>query len=616
MRAGQSTASGRYLGLLMCLTIFAALSNAPAVLGDDEGFTHGYSVFGSPEYPENFLHYRYANPDAPKGGEVKISYMGSYDSLNQFVVKGTGAYGLQYIYDRLMAEVHDELGTSYGLIAESVRPAPDYSWIEFKLRPEARWHDGKPITVEDVIFSLEIIKEKGSPMRKTMLADVTGAQKVGPRTVRFTFASAGQRKLCHTIGRLTVLPKHYWETRNFGDTTLEPPLGSGPYRIKSLDQGRSITYERVEDYWASGVPSQRGLNNLGKITYEYYRDVNTRFEAFKSGDITYRVELSSTLWATGYNFDGIETGEMLKAPIQLGNPAWILAWAMNGRRERFKDIRVREAIDIAYDFEWMNKNFTQNLYARSNSYFANSKLAASGLPSVKELELLEPWRASLPPELFTQEYKAPQTDGSGNNRAGLLKAMNLLKEAGWLVKNGKLVNAETGKVFVAEFLVTDTLMERAVQAHLAALKRLGIDASVRRVDASQFMARLTNHDYDITILRLPQYPLPTRSLKDYWGSASAYRPGTLNFAAIQNPAIDAMLDIIATTNDKAEYFAAIKAVDRILLWNHYTVPLFHAPQSWRAHAKELKSVPWDRPMYDDAFPESWWYEEDDPAVLN
>ena len=270
--------------------------------------------------------------------------------------------------------------------------------------------------------------------------------------------------------------------------------------------------------------------------------------------MTYRVELSSTPWETAYNFDGIQSGKMVKAPIQLGNPAWILAWAMNGRRERFKDIRVRKAIDLAYDFEWMNKNFTQNLYARTNSYFANSKLAATGLPSVKELELLDPWRASLPPELFTQEYKAPQTDGTGNNRAGLLEAMKLLKKAGWQVQGGKLTNTATGKIFVAEFLVTDTLMERAVQPHLSALKRLGIDASVRRVDASQFVARLTNHDYDITILRLPQYPLPTRSLKDYWGSASANRPGTLNFAAIQNPAVDAMLDIIATTNDEAEYW--------------------------------------------------------------
>lgn len=597
------------------LAVIWAIIVSPAALSDESGFAHGYSVFGHLKYPAGFEHYNYVNPDAPKGGQIKISYMGSFDSLNHFVVKGTGAYGLQLMYDRLMAEVHDELGTSYGLVAEGVRPAPDFSWIEYKVRPEARWHDGKPITVEDVIFSFETHRTKSSPIRRSMLSDVTSATKVGPRTVRFTFRTPDQRKLSHTIGRLTIIPKHYWEGRDFKATTLEPPLSSGPYKIKSVDQGRSISYERVEDYWAKNLGSVRGQNNFDTITYDYYRDVNTRFEAFKAGDITFRVELSSTLWATGYAFDAVKSGAIVKAPIKLGNPAWILAWAPNGRRERFQDVRVRKAIDLAYDFEWMNKNFTQNLYARSNSYFANSSLGASGLPSPKELELLEPWRASLPPQLFTQEYQPNRTDGSGNNRKGLLKAMNLLEDAGWHVTDGKLTNAKTGQVFVAEFLVTDTLMERAVQPHLASLRRLGMDASVRRVDASQFMARLTNHDYDITIMRLPQYPLPTRSLKDYWGSASADRPGTYNFAAIKNPAIDAMLDIIATTDNEEDYFAAIKAVDRIMLWNHYTVPLFHAPQSWRAHAKELKSHPWPAPMYDDAFPESWWYEADDITTM-
>lgn len=593
------------------ILVLAALCSTNAHAGDPE-FAHGYSVFGNLKYPPDFTHYNYVNPDAPKGGEVKISYMGTFDSLNQFVVKGTGAYGLQMIYDRLMAEVHDELGASYGLVAESVRPAPDHSWIEYKIRPEARWHDGQPITVEDVIFSLDIIKKNGSPMRKTMLSDVTGAERVGPRTVRFTFSSPGQRKLSHTLGRLTILPKHYWETRPFEDTTLEPPLGSGAYRIKSIDQGRSISYERVEDYWARDLPTQHGQYNFDKVTYEYYRDVNTRFEAFKSGDTNFRVELSSALWAKGYNFNAIESGDIVQAPIQLANPAWILSWAMNGRLKKYQDIRVRKAIDLAYDFEWMNKNFTHGLYARTNSYFANSSHAQTGVPAGRELELLEPWRASLPPELFLREYKARETDGSGNNRAGLLEAMNLLKEAGWEVKSGKLTHTATGEVFTAELLMQDTLIERIAGPHVSALKKLGIDASVRKVDTSQYIARLTNFDYDISIVRLAQYPLPTRSLKDYWGSASADRPGTLNVAAIKNPAVDAMLDIIATTDIEEDYFAAIKAVDRILLWNHYMVPLFHAPKSWRAHARELKSKSWTNPMYDDAFPESWWYEADAP----
>lgn len=571
-------------------------------------FSHGYSVFGDLKYPPDFTHFEYATLDAPKGGELRISYIGTFNTLNQFVVKGTGAYGLQAIYDRLMSDAHDESGSNYGLLAESVRPAPDYSWVEFKLRPQARWNDGKPVTVEDVIFTLETIQKTGTPIRRSLVADVERAEKTGPRTVRFVFREPEQRKLCFTIGRLTILPKHYWEGRDFEETTLEPPLGSGAYRIKSFDQGRSITYERVKDYWAKDLPVQRGQYNFDKITYEYYRDVNTRFEAFKSGNINYRLELSSALWAKGYGFDAVTSGDVTKTVVKTEDPAVILAWGINNRRNKFSDVRVRRAIDLAMDFSWMNKNFFFGLYERSNSYFANSPLAARGTPQGKELELLEPWRASLPPELFEREYKAPETNGSGNNRAALLEAVNLLKAAGWQVKDGKLTNDETGEKFTLEFLVNNSLMERNAGPYIKSLEKLGIEGSVRIVDSSQYAARVQRFEFDVMVVYLPQSSLPTRSLKSFWGSETANREGSLNYAGISNPALDAMLDLVATANDPEVYYAAIWAADRILVWNHYMVPLWHPSGSWRAHSSELKRKAWTAPMYDDAFPESWWFE--------
>lgn len=590
------------------LAVVWLLLSSSIASATDAGFSHGYSVFGTLKYPPDFTHYDYANPDAPKGGALRISYIGTFDTLNQFVVNGTGAWGLQGIYDRLMSDAHDESGSNYGLLAESIRPAPDYSWVEFKLRPEARWNDGEPVTVEDVIFTLQTIQTKGTPIRRSLVSDVERAEKTGPRTVRFTFTKPGQTKLCLTIGRLTILPKHYWEGRDFGKTTLEPPLGSGPYRIKSFDQGRSITYERVKDYWAKDLPVQRGQHNFDTITYEYYRDVNTRFEAFKSGHINYRLELSSALWATGYDFDAVANGDIVKTTIRTEDPAVILAWGINNRRDRFKDVRVRQAIDLAFDFSWVNKNFFFGLYERSNSYFANSSLGASGVPTGVELRLLEPWRASLPPELFEREYRAPETNGSGNNRAALLEAIELLKAAGWDVKDGKLTNRETGNLFTLEFLVNNALMERSAAPYIKSLKRLGIDASVRLVDSSQYAARTQRYDFDMMVVYLPQASLPTRSLKGFWGSESASYEGSLNYSGISDPALDAMLDVVATANDPEEYYAAIKAADRILLWNHYMVPLYHPSGSWRAHSSELKRKTWVAPMYDDAFPESWWFD--------
>lgn len=576
--------------------------------------SHGYSVFGELKYPADFSNYAYVNPDAPKGGELRMAVTGTFDSLNHLIVKGRAAAGLQLTYERLMAYAHDELGANYGLIAKSVTVAPDFSWVSFELRPQARWHDGKPITVEDVIFSFETIRDESSPVWRGFMTEITLAEKTGPHTVKFTFDGPDKHKLIYNIGALTILPKHYWQGRPFQETTMEPPLGSGPYRIASVDQGRSVRYERVEDYWAKDLAVNRGRHNFDEITYDYYRDVNSQYEAFKAGDLNYRIEYSASNWAKTYTFDAVVSGEVVKTAVRSEDPAWVLTYAPNMRLKKFQDRRVREAFNLAFDFDWLNKNFFHGLHTRTDSYFDSSSLGAAGLPSPEELTLLEPYEAILPKEMFETPFVIPKTDGSGNNRQNLVKAMKLLSEAGWDVTDGVLTNRETGEPFTAELLVNNTLMSRVGGPWIQALKKLGIKASIRQVDTSQYFNRISDFDFDIMVTFLPQNSLPGRELRDFWGSGAARRKGGLNFAGIEDEAVDAMLEIIATSNDQEEYFAAIRAVDRILLWNHYMVPMYHSPEGWRAHAKTLKFKPRTDPMYDFAFPASWWYEDDEDTL--
>lgn len=577
--------------------------------------SYGYAVFGELRYPPDFTHYDFANPDAPKGGTLHMGINGSFDSLNDLVVKGTAAAGLARIYDPLMSYTADELGAAYPMIAETITVAPDYSWVIYHLDPRARFHDGVQIKPEDVIFSYEVLMAHASPVWIGFLNEVKEAKITGPRSVKFSFKHPNRQKAPYLMGGLRIYPKHFWKDRDFEAANMDIPLGNSAYRIKSVDQGHSIVYERVKDYWAKDLPTKRGQQNFDTIVYDYYRDENSRFEAFKAGDLNHRTENNAPKWAKSYNFAAVESGDVVQTAIRTEDPAWILTWALNMRRGKFKDARVREAFAAAFDFDWLNKNFLFGLHDRTDSYFDNSSIGSSGLPSAKEIELLEPYRASVPPELFERPFENHSTDGSGNNRAGLVKAMKLLKEAGWEVRDGILTNASTGEVFTAELLVNNALMARVGSPWIAALKKLGVQAEIRQVDSAQYFNRISSFDYDMMVVFLPQQSMPTRELSDYWGSSAAKRNGSLNFAGIEDEAIDALIEIIVDSNDPEEYFAAIKAVDRILLWNHYMIPLYHTPESWRAHARQLKHKEPPHPMYDYGFPYSWWYEEDDLASL-
>lgn len=572
--------------------------------------SHGYSVFEDLQNPPGFTNYSYVNPDAPKGGDLKIGIVGTFDSLQDLSVKGTAAQGLTFTYDTLMSFALDELGAQYGLIAESITVAPDYSWVSYDIRPEARWHDGNPVVPEDVIFSLEAIQSGTIPVWSNFLAEVEKAEKTGPRTVKFTFTGKNHHKLIYNVGGLRVLPKHYWDGKDFNASTTQIPIGSGPYRVTNVEQGRTVTYTRDPNYWARDLPVRKGQNNFDTITYDYYLDPNSEFEAFKTGDIDFRVELNAQRWAKLYNFNAMETGDVVKKSFRVETPSYILTYATNMRHERFEDVRVRKALENAFTFNWLNDNFFHGLYQRIDSYFDNSSLSATGLPDAAELKLLEPFRDQVPAEVFTKTYVPHDSDPKSRNREGLKEAKELLEQAGWFVIDGKLTHQETSEVFTLELLVNNTLMQRVSMPYIAALKRLGIQAETRLVDNSQYFNRLTDFDYDMIVVWLPVAQLPTRGLRDYWGSAAAGRKGSLNFAGIKDPVVDHMLEIIANSNDREEYFAAIKAVDRVMLWNHYMLPMYTTPESWRAYRKELKHKPWEKPMFDYAFPAIWWYQED------
>ena len=469
-----------------------------------ETVRHGVSLFGSLKYAPDFKHFDYVNVDAPKGGMVRVGAIGSYDSLNNFIVRGDSAAGLNLIYDTLMVPSLDEAGSEYGLIAKSVSYPEDYSSVTFNLRDNARFHDGKPITTGDVIWSFETLK-KINPFYSAYYRNVAKVEATGPHQVRFTFSISGNRELPQIMGQLPVLPKHFWtakdasdQARDISQTTLAIPLGSGPYKIEKMDTGRSITYVRVKDYWGKDLPAKVGSDNFDEIRFDYYGDPTIAFEAFKGDRVDFRRENSSKNWATGYDVPPVKDGRILREKLRTQNGQGMQAFAFNMRRDIFKDARVREAFNWAFDFQWENKNLFYGQYTRTDSYFVNTELASSGVPEGAELKLLEPFRADLPPALFTVPYSNPSTDGSGNNRQNLREASKLLGEAGWKTVDGVRVNAE-GKPLEVEFLLSDPTFERVVAPYRQSLERLGIKVTLRTVDSAQYQNRVDNRDFDIIV---------------------------------------------------------------------------------------------------------------------
>jgi len=575
--------------------------------------SHALALHGDVKYGPAFTRFDYVNPDAPKGGSVRLATVGTYDSLNPFILKGVPAAGIGLLFDTLTVQADDEPFTEYGLIAEKIEVPDDRSWVAFTIRAEAKWNDGSPVTSDDVVFSFETLVAKGHPFYKAYYSDVVRAEKLGPRKVRFIFKQGKNPELPLIMGQLPVIPKKYYTDNPFDRTSLDPPLGSGPYRVSEVKPGRSITLQRVSDYWGKDLPVNRGRYNFDTIRYEYYRDETVVVEAFKAGEYDFRVENVAKTWATAYEGAAFNRKQIIKEEVPNENPTGMQGFIFNTRRPLFKDRRVRLALSYAFDFEWTNKTFFYGSYTRTKSYFSNSELASSELPAPGELKLLEPYRKQLPPEVFTREYAPPATDGSGNIRTNLKNALDLLKEAGWELKDGKLVSDE-GKPFAFEILFDQPSGERFTIPFAKNLERLGITATIRVVDEAQYENRIDNYDFDMTSTVWGQSLSPGNEQRDFWSSAAADKPGSRNLAGIKNPAVDALVQRVITAPDRASLVAACRALDRVLLWGYYAIPQWHI-RAYRIAYWNKFGKPGLKPKYNLGFIDTWWIDSEKEKAL-
>jgi len=561
---------------LLTVAVFTAVLSIAPVSGFSAETSHGLAMHGDLKYPAGFKNFEYTNPAAPKGGTVRLNAVGTFDSFNSFIVKGNGAAGLGFIYDNLMHGSADEAFSQYGQLAESIEVPKDRSWAAFTLRAEAKWHDGKPVSVADVIWTFNTLTTKGTPFYRFYYGNVADVVQTGPRTVRFNFKPGENRELPLILGQLTILPKHYWQNRDFTKTTLEPPLGSGPYKIESFEAGRSITYTRIKDWWGENIPVNRGQYNFDTIRYDYYRDSTVALLAFKGGEYDYRAENSSKAWATAYKTPNVEKGLIRKVEINHNRSSGMQAFVMNTRRDLFKDRRVRKALAYGFDFEWSNKNLFYGQYSRTRSYFDNSELAATGVPEGDELKLLEPYRGRIPDEVFSQSYNPPKNDGSGNVRRNLRSGGRLLTEAGWRIKDNKRVHEKTGKPLEFEVLLVSPLFERIVLPFAKNLEKLGVTVRVRTVDPSQYRRRIDTFDFDVIVGGAGQSLSPGNEQRSYWGSTAADIEGGRNTIGIKDPVIDELIEKVIAAPDRKALVASVKALDRVLQWGHWVIPHWHA----------------------------------------
>ena len=611
-RGSPRNGTGFPIVALVILSFLLAVT-APVSAAADESIepVHGFAMHGKPKYPADFKHFDYVNPNAPKGGTLRTGASGTFDSFNPYIPRGNAASTGSV--ETLLTSSDDEAFSEYGLIAESMEVPQDRSWVIFNLRPEARWHDGMPITVEDVMWSLETIKSKASPNFRLYYSSVERAEKLGPRRVKFHFSESQNRELPLIIGQLPVLPKHYWEDRKFEETTLEPPLGSGPYRIKEFEAGRYIVRERVKDYWGADLPVNRGLHNFDFQRISYFRDDTALRLALKSGDIDFRFENQAKAWASEYDLPAVEKGWLKKEFVPHQLSTGMQAFIMNTRRSIFEDRKVRKALVNAFDFEWTNKHLFYDQYTRTKSYFSNSELASFGLPEGEELKILEQYRDQLPPEVFDEQFTVPQTDGSGRPRENLRAARKLLAEAGWVVNDLKLINQETGEHMSIELLIASTSMERIVLPFTKNLERLGIEARVRLVDRSQYINRIRSLDYDMLVLGWGQSASPGNEQRSYWGSYTADEEGTSNYPGIRSAVIDDLIELVIEAPDRESLIVRTRALDRVLLWGHYVIPQYHI--------RGDRVLYWDKfsrpttPARSGVYLSRWWYDEDKAARL-
>jgi microcin C transport system substrate-binding protein len=587
---------------LLCLCCIFAPSVALAA-----SFTHALTLYEAPKYAATFSHFEYVNPAAPKGGNVKLAESGTFDSLNLYILKGVKAPALSMMYESLMVPSQDEPQSYYGLVAESVKIAADKKSMVFRMRPAARWHDGAPITPEDVVFSLEALKTKGDPTYALLYKDVSEAKKTGAHEVTFFFSNTENRDLYFYVAQMPILPKHFYATHEFEKTTLEPPLGSGAYKIKNVDAGRSITYERVREYWAKDLPVNRGQYNFDEIRYDMYRDENVSLEAFKAGEYDFRQEYIARNWARGYESPALAEGKFIKRKMEHAIPQGMQAFVFNVRQPQFTDRRVREAIGLAMDFEWLNKNLFFDAYSRNTSFFKSTPFEAKGVPSKDELALLAPYKKDVPEALFNAPFELPKNDGSGNARANLLKAQALLNDAGWKVRDGKRVHPETGKPLEIEFMLRQPTMERVLGAMRKNLERLGIGSRIRMVDDAQYQKRVEAFDYDMVSIWINQrvfYPGNEQML--LWHSSQADIRGSNALAGLKHPAVDAALAALINAKDIGALTVAGRALDRVLLWEWVAIPNWHSNNFRIAYWNKF-GIPATPPKYAIGF-QTWWMQ--------
>jgi microcin C transport system substrate-binding protein len=574
--------------------------------GSIEVLHHAITLYKDlPLYGPNFQHFSFVNPDAPKGGTVVLSASGTFDTLNPYVIQGTPAAGLSLLYTRLAENSPDEAGVSYAALAESIDVESENRSVTFRLQPQACWHDNVPITADDVVWSFQTLVNHGSPFYRAYYAEVAGVDILSIRTVRFRFARPGNTELSLIVGELPVLPRHYWEGRSFNSTTLDPPIGSGSYRIESLDPGRSITYQLVQDWWGRNLPVYRGRFNFDRIRFEYYRDSTVMFEAFLGHQFDFRLENVARNWATGYGVSPVIEHQILREELPDNSPAGIQGFVFNTRRFLFSDPRVRKAISYLFDFEWINANLFYNFYIRSNSYFSNSDLASSGLPTTEELALLEPLRSQIPDDVFVRAYQAPVTDGSGNIRINLRAAFALLRDSGWELYQGRLVNA-AGEPFRFEILIESDTMDRVVQPFIRNLQRVGIVPTVQLVDAPQYINRVENFDFDMIVGTFPESPSPGNEQRGFWGS-TAKSPGSHNLAGINSTAVDNLINLVVTAPNRRTLITRVHALDRVLLWGYYIIPHWHTNRYRIAYWNRF-AHPNRQPRYTLGFPDTWWVD--------
>ncbi len=595
-------------------TIALALAAGAAAAAAEPAWRHGLSLLGQPKYPADFKRFDYVNPDAPRGGLLRLGSLGGFDNFNLIIngVKGELEDQIGLTYDTLMAASLDEVGTEYGLLAEAARYPDDYSSVTYRLRAGARWHDGRPVTADDVVFSFNALKAS-SPFYAAYWRNVTGVEKTAEREVTFGFNEKGNRELPQILGQLPVLPKHWWmgtdaqgRQRDIARTTLEPPLGSGPYRLKSFDAGRTAAYERVPDYWGRDLPVNVGKNNFGEVRTEYFRDTTVLLEAFKGDRIDFRRENVAKNWATAYDFPAVREKRVILEEFLLKSSGVMQAFVFNLRRDKFRDPRVRRAFNHAFDFEEINRTLFFGQYERINSYFFGTELASEGLPQGLEKTILETVKDKIPAEVFTNVYTNPLHNTPESVRTNLREAVRLMQEAGFELKGNRLVSKATGEPFTLEFLGFDANSERYLLPYKTALERIGVGVTLRIVDAAQYQNRLRTFDFDATTTVWGQSLSPGNEQRDYWGTAAADRPGSRNLAGIRNPAVDALIERVIFAGDREELVAATRALDRVLLWNNYVVPQW----SYRFE----RTARWDRfghpermPDYAaSAFPTVWW----------